>query len=229
MKDWTSSFERGSDRSSARRGAAASGSSAGLARLRPSAASPGSSAPRAGGFRFSEMPSRARITIASRLAVLPSRPYRRAAKRRFSIGLSFLKKAASTLTRLMRRLTAISSRTMSCPKTSTRPSSRVSSPQMRRMSVDLPEPLAPNTPWMSPRSRRSDTSEIARTGFFFRPTTNRLVTPSIRRAGTADGRGDRQLRTERQRRLADRSVLQFWAEKGGHCGLQGMAGGKGRE
>ncbi len=124
--------------------------------------------------------------MASRRAVLPSRPYSRAAKSRFSIGLSFLKNAASTLTRLIRRLTAISSRSMSWPKTSTRPLSRVSSPLMRRMSVDLPEPLAPRIPWMSPRSRRSDTSEIATTGLFFRPTTNRLLTSSMRRAGTAD-------------------------------------------
>ena len=160
-------------------------------------------------IRFSEMPSRARIAIASRLAVLPSRPYSRAAKRRFSIGLSFLKKAASTLTRLIRRLTAISSRTMSWPKTSTRPSSRVSSPQMSRMSVDLPEPLAPRIPWMSPRSRRSDTCEIAVTGFFFRPTTNRLLTSSMRRAGTAVVAGRPQLGPIGSDRLADRSVLQF--------------------
>ena len=72
---------------------------------------------------------------------------------------------------------------MSWPKTSTRPSSRVSSPQMSRMSVDLPEPLAPRIPWMSPRSRRIDTCEIAVTGGFFRPTTNRLLTSSMRRAG----------------------------------------------
>ena len=77
---------------------------------------------------------------------------------------------------------------MSWPKTSTRPSSRVSSPQMRRMSVDLPEPLAPRTPWMSPRSRRIDTCEIAVTGVFLRPTTNRLLTSSIRRAGGPSGR-----------------------------------------
>ena len=36
---------------------------------------------------------------------------------------------------------------------------------MRRMSVDLPEPLAPRIPWMSPRSRRIETFEIAVTGF----------------------------------------------------------------
>ena len=35
---------------------------------------------------------------------------------------------------------------MSCPKTSTRPSSSVSSPQTSRMSVDLPEPLATEDP-----------------------------------------------------------------------------------
>ncbi len=192
MKVWTSSFERGS---SPVVGSSRSSSVGLVSRARAIATfcciprlicSTGRSS------RFSEMPSRARITIASRLAVLPSRPYSRAAKRRFSIGLSFLKKAASTLTRLISRLTAISSRTMSWPKTSTRPSSRVRSPQIRRMSVDLPEPLAPRTPWMSPRSRRIDTCEIAVTGFFFRPTTNRLLTSSMRRAGGPAGRtGDR--------------------------------------
>ena len=50
---------------------------------------------------------------------------------------------------------------------------------MSRIRVDLPEPLAPRIPWMSPRSRRIDTSEIAATGFFFRPTTNALLTPSM--------------------------------------------------
>ena len=39
-------------------------------------------------------------------------------------------------------------------------------------------------------------------------TTNRLVTSSMRRAGTAVGRGQRQLGADRQHRLADRSVLQ---------------------
>src|SRR5687768_11711077 len=57
---------------------------------------------------------------------------------------------------------------------------------MRRMRVDLPEPLAPRTPWMSPRSRRNDTSLIAATGLRLRPTTNDLLTPSMSRAGTAD-------------------------------------------
>ena len=52
------------------------------------------------------------------------------------------------------------------------------------MSVDLPEPFDPRIPCTSPRSRRIDTSEIATTGFFFRPTTNRLLTPSMTRAGT---------------------------------------------
>ena len=56
------------------------------------------------------------------------------------------------------------------------------------MSVDLPEPLAPRTPWMSPRSRRIDTWEIAVTDFFFRPTMNCLLTSSIRRAGWAVSR-----------------------------------------
>ena len=179
------------------------------------------------------MPSRARIAIASRLAVRPSRPYSRAAKSRFSIGLSFLKKAASTLTRLISRLTAISSRTMSWPKTSTRPSSRVSRPQMSRMSVDLPEPLAPRIPWMSPRSRRIDTfGDRRRPACFFRPTMNRLVTSSMRRAGTAVGSPASVGSDRRQRRLAGRSVLQFggqewrsrWAPGSGAVGGVGERG-----
>ncbi len=146
MNDWTSSFERGSrpvvgSSRSSRVGlvsrARAIATFCCIPRL---ICSTGRSS------RFSEIPSRARIATASRFAVLPSRPYRRAAKRRFSIGLSFLKKAASTLTRLIRRLTAISSRTMSWPKTSTRPSSRVRSPQIRRMSVDLPGAVGAEDP-----------------------------------------------------------------------------------
>src|SRR6266436_1512910 len=38
---------------------------------------------------------------------------------------------------------------------------------------------------MSPRSRCNDTSAIAVTGLRLRPTVNRFVTPSMRRAGTA--------------------------------------------
>ncbi len=81
------------------------------------------------------------------------------------------------------------------------------------MSVDLPEPLAPRIPWMSPRSRRSDTCEIAVTGFFFRPTTNRLLTSSMRRAG---GPSADRSRLDRSGPAAsgrsgwpDRAVLQF--------------------
>ena len=140
----------------------------------------------------------------------PSSPYRRA-NSRFSIGLSFLKKAASTLTRLISRLTAISSRSMSWPKTSTRPLSRVSSPLIRRMRVDLPEPFAPRIPWMSPRSRRIDTSTIASTGLRLRPTTNDLLTPSMRRAGTAAT--PRPKRPERCGWWSS-SVVR---EDGGHC------------
>ena len=99
------------------------------------------------------------------------------------MGLSFLKNAASTLTRLMRRLTCSSSRTTSWPKTSTRPASIVNRPAMRRMSVDLPDPFAPSTPWISPRSRRIDTSTTASTGTLRRPTTNDLLTWSTSRAG----------------------------------------------
>ena len=74
---------------------------------------------------------------------------------------------------------------MSWPNTSTRPSSSVRRPHIRRMSVDLPEPLAPRIPTILPRSRRIETFEIAVTGFFLRPTMNRFVTPSTRRAGVA--------------------------------------------
>ena len=129
------------------------------------------------------------MAVASLRARPASRPYRRAANRRFSIGLSFLKKAASTDTRLMSRFTASSSRSMSWPKTSTRPSSRVSKPEMRRMRVLLPEPFAPRIPWIAPRSRRSETSSIARTGGLRRSTVKRLVTCSTRRAGLDAGGG----------------------------------------
>ena len=54
---------------------------------------------------------------------------------------------------------------------------------MRRMSVDLPDPFAPSTPWISPRSRRIDTSTTASTGILRRPTTNDLLTWSTSRAG----------------------------------------------
>ena len=80
----------------------------------------------------------------SRRATSASTPYSRAAYIRFSFGDSFLKKAASTLTRLISRLTAISSRTMSWPKTATRPCSTVSSVLTNLMKVDLPLPLAPS-------------------------------------------------------------------------------------
>ena len=60
---------------------------------------------------------------------------------------------------------------------------------MRRMSVDLPDPLAPRIPWMSPRSRRIETFVMAATGFLARPTTNRLLTPSMRSAGTPAATG----------------------------------------
>ncbi len=79
-------------------------------------------------------------------AARASRPYSRAAKARFSCGESFLKKAASTLTRLMSRLTAISSRSTSWPKISARPLSSVRRVDTSRISVDLPLPFAPRTP-----------------------------------------------------------------------------------
>ena len=129
------------------------------------------------------------------------------------MGLSFLKKAASTLTRLIRRLTAISSRSMSWPKTSTRPLSSVSSPLMRRMRVDLPEPFAPRIPWMSPRSRRIDRFEIAATGLRLRPTTNDLLTPSRSSAGTAE------VAVEATGAVAG-GRLQLVGQDGGHWWLQ---------
>ena len=153
--------------------------------------------------------------MASCLAALPSSPYRRAANSRFSIGLSFLKKAASTLTRLISRLTAISSRSMSWPKTSTRPLSRVSSPLMRRMSVDLPEPLAPRIPWMSPRSRRRSTSVIAATGL-------RLPADDEGLADALDEqRRDRRVGGRTRLRDGHRSRLQLFDE-GGHDGFSGV-------
>ena len=45
------------------------------------------------------------------------------------------------------------------------PLSGSSSVEMTRISVDLPEPLAPRTPKISPRSTRSETSSTARTRF----------------------------------------------------------------
>ena len=68
-------------------------------------------------------------------------------------------------------------------------SKRVGRPieQMSRMRVDLPEPLAPRIPWISPRSRRIDTSSTALTGLCRRPRVNRFVTWSTSSAGTAAG------------------------------------------
>ena len=55
---------------------------------------------------------------------------------------------------------------------------------------------------MSPRSRRIDTSVIAATGFFSRPTTKRLLTPSTSRAGIPDAdRPDRGRESPAGRRL----------------------------
>jgi len=79
-------------------------------------------------------------------ASLPPIPYRRAPYSRFSSGLSFLKNAASTDTRLIMRLTSISCRMMSRPKTRTSPSSGISRVESRRTSVLLPEPLGPRMP-----------------------------------------------------------------------------------
>src|SRR5258705_434942 len=56
---------------------------------------------------------------------------------------------------------------------------------MSRMSVDLPDPLAPSTPWIPPRSTRIDTSLIATTGVLDRPTAKDLLTRSTSSAGTS--------------------------------------------
>jgi len=59
---------------------------------------------------------------------------------------SFLKKDASTETRLMSRFTASSSCRISSPNTRTVPSSGVRSVENIRISVDFPEPFAPSRP-----------------------------------------------------------------------------------
>ena len=59
---------------------------------------------------------------------------------------------------------------------------------MRRMRVDLPEPLAPRIPWMSPRSRRIDTSVIAATGLRFAADDERLADAVDEQGGHAPSR-----------------------------------------
>ena len=59
---------------------------------------------------------------------------------------------------------------------------------MSRMSVDLPEPLAPRIPWMSPRSRRIDTCEIAVTGVLLPADDEPLADVLDEEGGRAVGR-----------------------------------------
>ena len=108
--------------------------------------------------RLSAMPSRSRITIASRRA-WPAIDAVQAGREQEVLHRAELleERGVHADTRLMSRFTAISSRSMSWPNTSTRPSSSVSRPDTSRMSVDLPEPLAPRIPSVPPRSRRSET------------------------------------------------------------------------
>lgn len=68
-----------------------------------------------------------------------------------------MKKLASTETRLISRCTAIGSLTTSRPKTVICPPSGMSRVAISRMSVDLPLPLGPSTPKISPRRTLNET------------------------------------------------------------------------
>lgn len=60
-------------------------------------------------------------------------------------------------------LACIDWRSMSYPNTSTEPASASTSEDRMRISVDLPDPLAPMSPKISPRPTWNDTSCTART------------------------------------------------------------------
>ena len=64
---------------------------------------------------------------------------------------SLKEKLASTDTRLIMRCAIIGSSTTSCPKTDIFPSSGMSNVAISRINVDLPPPLGPRTPKISPR------------------------------------------------------------------------------
>ena len=93
----------------------------------------------------------------------------------------------------MRRRTASGSVTGSRPNTRSDPSSGSSSVLIIRISVDLPEPLAPITPKISPGLISNETSSTARYGGRrradggHRDGTNVLVTRSTVRAGSSTG------------------------------------------
>src|SRR2546423_109164 len=86
----------------------------------------------------------------------------------FSQGLSSLKNAASTETRLTCRRTSSASATTSQPNTSARPASGVSNVPRIRMSVDLPLPLGPRMPVTPPLSTVRSSSWRATLSFHSR-------------------------------------------------------------
>jgi hypothetical protein len=75
-----------------------------------------------------------------------------------------LKKLASTETRLIRRCTAIGSFCTSWPKTLIAPPSGTNNVASRRINVDLPLPLGPNMPKISPRRTSNETRLTAMVG-----------------------------------------------------------------
>src|SRR5260370_32636627 len=107
----------------------------------------------------------------------------------FSHGLSSLKKAASTDTRLTCLRTESGSATTSQPNTLARPASGVSSVPRMRISVDLPLPLGPSIPVTPPASMTRSISWRATLSFHSRrhqgaPTSrsrrrNAFLTPTI--------------------------------------------------
>jgi len=192
MNDGTSSFERGSRPvGRPRRGAGVGASQKGASDRDPSAESRvGSSARSAGPTRFSADPESGRGSrSASFRAPAASRPYSTGCEQEVLPRAELLEERASTLTRLIRRLTAISSRSMSWPKTSTRPSSRVRRPETRRDERGLARAVGAEDPDRCHRARGGATRSRSRAPACAcgRPM-KRLVTFSTRRAGTARSR-----------------------------------------
>src|SRR6202521_3995175 len=99
----------------------------------------------------------------------------------FSHGLSSLKKAASTETRLTWRRTDSGSETSSQPKTIARPASGVSSVPRILISVDLPLPFGPRMPVTPPASTTRSSSWSATLSFHARRHQGAPVSRSRRR------------------------------------------------
>src|SRR5579864_3135832 len=99
----------------------------------------------------------------------------------FSQGLSSLKKAASTDTRLTWRLTAIGSATTSHPNTDAWPASGVSSVPRMRINVDFPLPLGPRMPVTPPASTVRSSSWSATLSFQSRRHQGAPDSRSLRR------------------------------------------------